>query len=165
MDAVSADSQEFIELRVGQRERDAVDIATRARAWCNWLEIKERFGVDPADETVHGFEQAMYGSDAFRGVQARKCRSDPEAAERPPFVLDYYPVWLSFDDVGAVAQRRCFKNIKTRLALPADQVDALRELGPKLLNQSDVFTDFLAAHDGVDGGSGGAFACPESIAE
>ncbi len=162
IDAVSADSQEFLELRFDQRDRAAADISSRATAWCNWLEIKDDFGVNPAVGVVQAFEEAMYGVEALRDAQTRKCHADPEAATRPKFVVDYYPVWLSFDDVDDVTQRLCFKNIKTLLALPAGQVEALRQLGPKLLNDSTVFANFLDAHGGEDGGSTGSLICPAS---
>ena len=54
----------------------------------------------------------------------------------------HYRAW--FQSLQDPAERTYFKQVKTRLTLPKDQVDRLREVGGRLLREAPGFQRLLA---------------------
>lgn len=57
--------------------------------------------------------------------------------------FDVYLVEVSFDAIRDPAEREAFRAIPTSLVLPAETVDRLRALGPRLLGESDAYRRLL----------------------
>ena len=55
-----------------------------------------------------------------------------------------YFAQVTFDNLKDPAERAYFKQVKTRLALPAEQVDRLREAGGRLLREAPAFQRLLS---------------------
>jgi NTE family protein len=51
---------------------------------------------------------------------------------------------VTFDSLKDPAERAYFKQVKTRLTLPKEQVDRLREVGGRLLREAPAFQRLLA---------------------
>jgi NTE family protein len=51
---------------------------------------------------------------------------------------------VTFDALKDPAERAYFRQVKTRLALPKEQVDRLREVGGRLLREAPAFRRLLA---------------------
>jgi NTE family protein len=50
---------------------------------------------------------------------------------------------VTFDSLKDPAERAYFKQVKTRLTLPKEQVDRLREVGGRLLREAPAFQRLL----------------------
>ncbi len=57
--------------------------------------------------------------------------------------FDFYLVEVTFDAIPDVAERDAFRVIPTSLALPAETVDRLRALGPRLMQASEGYQRLL----------------------
>jgi NTE family protein len=55
-----------------------------------------------------------------------------------------YLVSVTFENLKDPAERRYFKGIETRLQLPKEQVDKVREVGARLLREAPAFQRLLA---------------------
>ena len=54
-------------------------------------------------------------------------------------LLIIYALYVGFDQIKDAKERRSFLNLPTTFALPKEDVDKLRKIGPKILDQSDGF--------------------------
>jgi NTE family protein len=73
------------------------------------------------------------------------------AARRAGHRTEFYgPVMVDFDTLPNDAERACFKRIGTTLALPEEEVDALREVGRRQLAAAPEFRRFVRAHRGEE---------------
>jgi NTE family protein len=50
-----------------------------------------------------------------------------------------YLAYVTFDSLKDPAEREYVRNVKTRLALPKEQVDTIRELGARLLREAPAY--------------------------
>ncbi|MGD2118665.1 MAG: patatin-like phospholipase family protein [Chromatiales bacterium] len=66
-------------------------------------------------------------------------RYDAQRSEPDLHHIDIYRIYVGFDQIQDTKQRDWFFNIKTSFALPAEQVNALRDIGGELLEQSPCF--------------------------
>jgi len=57
--------------------------------------------------------------------------------------LDLYEVYVGFDQIKDKATRDKFLNMKTSFSLPADQVNDLIAIGPRLMEKSPAFTSLV----------------------
>jgi NTE family protein len=55
-----------------------------------------------------------------------------------------YLAQVTFDSLKDPAERDYFRQVKTRLTLPKEQVDRLREVGGRLLREAPAFKRLLA---------------------
>jgi len=55
-----------------------------------------------------------------------------------------YMAQVTFENLKDPAERAYFKQVKTRLTLPKEQVDRLREVGGRLLREAPAFQRLLA---------------------
>jgi NTE family protein len=55
-----------------------------------------------------------------------------------------YFMQVTFDNLKDPAERLYFKQVKTRLTLPKEQVDRLREVAGRLLREAPAFKRLLA---------------------
>lgn len=53
--------------------------------------------------------------------------------------IDLYPIYVGFDQIRDPDERRKFFDMATSFHLPPTQVDALINIGPKLMDQSEAF--------------------------
>jgi NTE family protein len=60
-----------------------------------------------------------------------------------------YLAQVTFDHLADPAERAYFMQVKTRLALPAEQVDRLREVGARLLRESPAYRRLLEDLEGA----------------
>jgi NTE family protein len=75
--------------------------------------------------------------------QMRAQKSADQQAGAAPAGFDFYLAEVTFDAIKAPAERTVFRAIPTSYALPAETVDQLRALGPRLMNESADFQRLL----------------------
>ncbi len=77
--------------------------------------------------------------DAVEQVHDRLAEWQAGAPDRQGYLAQ-----VTFDGLKSPEERLYFKHVKTRLALPKDQVDKLREVGGRLLRETPAFQRLLA---------------------
>lgn len=75
--------------------------------------------------------------------QMRGQKSVGEQADGAEEEFDFYLVEVTFDAIKDPAERNSFRGIPTSYTLPADTVDRLRALGPRLIKESDDYQRLL----------------------
>lgn len=63
---------------------------------------------------------------------------------RPPNTAEALAVYVGFDQIRDAIVRQDFLNLPTTFALPKDEVDKLRKIGPQILDQSEGFQKLCA---------------------
>ena len=81
-------------------------------------------------------DEASYA--ACKGILQDQCPAG-KMPTRPPNSVDAYALYVGFDQIKDAKERRSFLNLPTTFALPKEDVDKLRKIGPKILDQSDGF--------------------------
>ncbi len=77
--------------------------------------------------------------------QMRGHRSEVQQADGAEAGFDFYLVEVTFDAIKDPAERDFFRGIPTSYSLPAETVDQLRALGPRLIEESTDYQRLL--HD------------------
>lgn len=65
--------------------------------------------------------------------------------------VDLYYIYVGFDQLEDPDERERFQRIPTRFHLPAEEVDALRRIGARLLEQSPCFQQLVGQREGSPG--------------
>lgn len=90
----------------------------------------------------YSFETIELFKAGFEGW-ARQLREGPRDGGDAAAALDFYLVEVTFDAIRDPAEREAFRAIPTSLVLPAETVDRLRALGPRLLDESGEYRRLL----------------------
>ena len=77
--------------------------------------------------------------------QMRGRNSGAQQASQAEAEFDFYLVEVTFDAIKDPDERNFFRGIPTSYALPAETVDQLRALGPRLIGKSEDYQRLL--HD------------------
>ena len=67
-----------------------------------------------------------------------------EMPTRPAEAVETFAIYVGFDQIKNPKERRDFLDLPTTFALPKDEVDKLRKIGPKILDESEGFQKLCA---------------------
>ena len=59
----------------------------------------------------------------------------------PPYVTDTFAIYVGFDQIKGEKERQDFLNLPTTFALPKEEVDKLRRIGPRILDESETYQE------------------------
>lgn len=124
-----------------RRARKVVVIAVNALRFpeVDWDRSPEPPGTDTLQDQMWSIPVDRISFDAVE--QVRDTLSAWEAASP---ARRGYLAQVTFDNLKDPAERAYFMKVKTRLALPKEQVDRLREVGGRLLREAPAFRRLLA---------------------
>jgi NTE family protein len=94
------------------------------------------------DAFVQWEKETLYYQGCRKVLTLNDCR-DRKMPYDPPHHVDLYLVYVGFDQILDPADRSEFQKMATSFHLPKNQVDALRRIGPTLMEQSDDFKQLV----------------------
>lgn len=81
-------------------------------------------------------DEASYA--ACKGILQDQCPAG-KMPTRPPNMAEAFAVYVGFDQIKDPKERQEFLNLPTTFALPKEEVDKLRKVGPKILDESESY--------------------------
>jgi len=69
-----------------------------------------------------------------RSLLKDKCGAEMDT--KPPNMAETFAIYVGFDQIEDPKERRDFLNLPTTFALPKEEVDKLRKIGPRILDES-----------------------------
>ena len=81
-------------------------------------------------------DEASYA--ACNGILQDQCPAG-KMPTRPPNMAEAFAVYVGFDQIKDPKERQEFLNLPTTFALPKEEVDKLRKIGPKILDESESY--------------------------
>jgi NTE family protein len=100
--------------------------------------------IDLLRQQFKEYERAEGDYAGCRALLRGQCRGAKMPFSAPPHA-DYYRINVEFDALADARERSYFKNLPTSFKLPAAAVDRLREVGGRLLRQSDSFRKLVGS--------------------
>jgi hypothetical protein len=61
-----------------------------------------------------------------------------------PYMADSFAIYIGFDQIKDEKERQDFLNLPTTFALPREEADRLRRIGPKILDESEIYQKLCA---------------------
>jgi NTE family protein len=100
--------------------------------------------IDLLRQQFKDYEGAERQYSDCKSVLGRQCPGADMPIPPPPHA-EYYRINVEFDALSDPGEQSYFKNLPTSFKLPADAVDHLREVGGRLLRQSDSFQKLVGS--------------------
>ena len=124
-----------------RRARKVVVISVNALRFpdVDWESSPEPPGTDTLRDQMWSIPVDRISYDAAEQVRDKLAGWQAEAPGRRGYFAQ-----VTFDNLSDPAERAYFKQVKTRLALPREQVDRVREVGGRLLREAPAFRRLLA---------------------
>ncbi len=88
-----------------------------------------------------GKDEAAYA--ACKGVLKDQCPAGNMPAP-PPSIAETFPIYVGFDQIKDAKEREALLNLPTTFALPKEELDRLRKIGPRILDQSEGYQKLCA---------------------
>ncbi len=128
-----------------RRARKVVVIAVNALRFpeVDWDRSPEPPGTGTLTDQMWGIPVDRISLDAVEQVHDTLAAWQAAAPSGGPQRRGYM-AQVTFDNLKDPAERAYFKQVKTRLTLPKEQVDRLREVGGRLLREAPAFQRLLA---------------------
>jgi hypothetical protein len=103
------------------------------------------YSFDTVQSLLDTFNQWRNDRDAYtacKGILGRQCpAANMPTKPLPP--IETYRIYVGFDQIKDAKERDDFLNLPTTFHLPANDVDRLREIGPKILDESEDFQNLI----------------------
>jgi hypothetical protein len=101
------------------------------------------YSFDTVQQLLRTFEtwrtdQATYA--ACQSILQNQCPAG-KMPTPPPYVAEASAIYVGFDQLKDEKERREFLNLPTTFALPKEDVDKLRRVGPRILDQSESYQE------------------------
>jgi NTE family protein len=99
------------------------------------------YSFDTVQQLVDTFEtwkKDEKGYTECRNILKKQCPNGKMPAG-PPDLAEAFAVYVGFDQIRDAKERQDFLNLPTTFALPKEDVDRLRQIGPQILDQSEGF--------------------------
>jgi predicted acylesterase/phospholipase RssA len=93
-------------------------------------------------ETFRQWERDRLGYAACKAILENQCPAAHMPAN-PPRPIDTYAIYVGFDQLQDPSEKERFLDLSTTFYLPEDQVNALRKIGPRILDESAQFQRLL----------------------
>jgi NTE family protein len=124
-----------------RRARKVVVIVVNALRFpeVDWDRSPEPPGTDTLRDQMWSIPVDRISFDAVEQVRDRLAAWQAAGPGRHEYMAQ-----VTFDALKDPAERAYFRQVKTRLALPKEQVDRLREVGGRLLREAPAFRRLLA---------------------
>jgi NTE family protein len=128
-----------------RRARTVVVIAANAVRFpdVDWDRSPAPPGKDTLTDQMWSIPVDRISFDAVEQVREKLEAWQADAPADSPQRRSYF-AQITFDSLKDPAERAYFRQVKTRLALPKEQVDRLREVGGRLLREAPGFQRLLA---------------------
>lgn len=128
-----------------RRARKVVVIAVNALRFpeVDWDRSAEPPGTDTLRDQMWSIPVDRISFDAVEQVRDKLAAWQADTPAGGPQRRGYL-AQVTFDNLKNPDERAYFKQVKTRLALPREQVDRLREVGGRLLREAPAFQRLLA---------------------
>lgn len=99
------------------------------------------YSFDTVQQLLDTFEQWHKDRLAYAGCKGILQRECPKASmpTKPPMAIDTYGIYVGFDQIKDEKEREYFLNLATTFYLPKGEVDDLRKIGPKILDETKEF--------------------------
>jgi NTE family protein len=103
------------------------------------------YSFETVQELLNTFDEWRTDSrnyDDCKDVLEKNC---PGASmpDKPPAPVDTYGIYVGFDQIKDQKEREYFLNMPTTFSLKKEEVDDLRKIGPKILDDSREFERLL----------------------
>lgn len=98
--------------------------------------------VQALRDTFRGWRNDQRAYANCKGILNNQCPAAAMPGDPPPLV-DFYPIYIGFDQISDSARRRYYQNMATSFALESKEVDDLRQIGPELLESSATFEKLI----------------------
>jgi NTE family protein len=124
-----------------RRARKVVVIVVNALRFpeVDWDRSPEPPGTDTLRDQMWSIPVDRISFDAVEQVRDRLAEWQAGGPQRRGYLVQ-----VTFDSLKDPAERAYFMKVKTRLALPKEQVDRLREVGGRLLREAPAYRRLLA---------------------
>jgi NTE family protein len=63
---------------------------------------------------------------------------------KPPDMAETFAIYVGFDQIKDPKERQDFLNLPTTFALPKEEVDKIRKIGPGILDESEGYRKLCA---------------------
>ena len=103
------------------------------------------YSFETVQELFNTFDEWRRDSqnyDDCKGVLDKNCPG-ANMPDKPPAPVDTYGVYIGFDRIRDQREREYFLNMPTAFSLKKEEVDDLRKIGPKVLDDSQEFQRLL----------------------
>jgi NTE family protein len=103
------------------------------------------YSFDTVQELIDIFKQWRTDRAAYAACKDILVGECPAAHMRrkAPEPIETYGIYVGFDQIKDTKEREHFLNLPTTFYLPKEAVDELREIGPKILDESEEFQNLL----------------------
>ena len=104
------------------------------------------YSFDTVQQLLNAFEDWHRDKATYTACEAILKNQCP-AGKMPapaPFIPDAYAIYIGFDQIKDERERRDFLNLPTTFALPTEDVDKLRKIGPMILDESEAYKKLCA---------------------
>jgi len=102
------------------------------------------YSFDTVQQLLSTFESWRKDAAAHAGCTAVLQKQCPAAKlpTPPPSIPDTYAIYVGFDQLMETKDRQHFLNLPTTFNLPKEDIDKLRQIGPRILDKSETFQAF-----------------------
>lgn len=103
------------------------------------------YSFDTVQSLLDTFNQWQKDRDAYtacKGILEHQCPAG-RMPTKPLAPIETYGIYVGFDQIKDTKEREYFLNLPTTFYLSANDVDKLREIGPKTLDESKEFQSLL----------------------
>jgi NTE family protein len=104
------------------------------------------YSFDTVQQLLETFESWRHDAAAYaacKGILEKQCPAG-RMPTKPAEAVETFPIYVGFDQIKNPKERQDFLDLPTTFALPKEEVDKLRKIGPKLLDESEVFQKLCA---------------------
>jgi NTE family protein len=111
------------------------------------------YSFDSVQQVLDTFDQWQndrLAYEACKGILQNQCPK-AQMPTKPPGAIETYGVYVGFDQIKDAKEREYFLNLPTTFALSKQEVDRLRDVGPKILHGSEAFKGLLKGLNAVEG--------------
>jgi NTE family protein len=99
------------------------------------------YSFDTVQQLLDTFDYWQKDNDAYaacKSVLQDQCPAG-KMPTPPPNRAEAFAIYVGFDQIKDPKQRQDFLNLATTFALPKEEVDKLRKIGPKILDESESY--------------------------
>jgi NTE family protein len=103
------------------------------------------YSFETVQELFTTFDEWRTDSQNYNDCEGVLKETCPEAhmPDKPPVPVDTYGIYVGFDQIKDQKEREHFLNMPTAFSLKKEEVDDLRKIGPKILDESEEFQRLL----------------------
>lgn len=108
------------------------------------------YSFDTVQQLLDTFDYLQKDDAAYatcKGILQEQCPAG-KMPTQPPNTVKAFAIYVGFDQIKDKKERDYFLNLPTTFYLPANDVDKLREIGPKILDESEDFQNLLKGLNG-----------------